>query len=86
MLQAALLHDTIEDTKSTPEELEKRFDNEVRDLVLEVTDDKTEYRKNKRYIHLKLEVPNCQSGAQTGSTLCAQNQILAEYIGVFASP
>ena len=39
-LQAALLHDTIEDTKTTPDELEKEFGAEVRDLVVEVTDDK----------------------------------------------
>ena len=39
-LIAAILHDTIEDTQSTPHELEERFGKEVRDLVLEVTDDK----------------------------------------------
>jgi guanosine-3',5'-bis(diphosphate) 3'-pyrophosphohydrolase len=39
-LLAAVLHDTIEDTETTPEELEKRFGPEVRSLVLEVTDDK----------------------------------------------
>lgn len=37
---AAVLHDTIEDTETTPEELETRFGPEVRALVLEVTDDK----------------------------------------------
>ncbi len=40
-LQAALLHDTIEDTETTAEELEQAFGSTVRDLVLEVTDDKT---------------------------------------------
>jgi guanosine-3',5'-bis(diphosphate) 3'-pyrophosphohydrolase len=39
-LLAAVLHDTIEDTETTPEELEERFGPEVRSLVLEVTDDK----------------------------------------------
>jgi guanosine-3',5'-bis(diphosphate) 3'-pyrophosphohydrolase len=39
-LIAAILHDTIEDTETTPEELEERFGAEVRSLVLEVTDDK----------------------------------------------
>lgn len=39
-LIAAILHDTIEDTETTPEELEERFGSEVRALVLEVTDDK----------------------------------------------
>jgi len=40
VLQAALLHDTIEDTKTTPDELEERFGPEVRGVVEEVTDDK----------------------------------------------
>jgi guanosine-3',5'-bis(diphosphate) 3'-pyrophosphohydrolase len=40
-LQGALLHDTIEDTNTTPDELLKLFGAEVRDVVLEVTDDKT---------------------------------------------
>ena len=35
----ALLHDTIEDTETTPEELEREFGKRVRDVVLEVTDD-----------------------------------------------
>ena len=40
ILLAAVLHDTIEDTKTSPEELEAQFGSEVRALVLEVTDDK----------------------------------------------
>jgi guanosine-3',5'-bis(diphosphate) 3'-pyrophosphohydrolase len=39
-LQAAVLHDTIEDTETTPEELEAEFGPEVRAVVMEVTDDK----------------------------------------------
>jgi len=38
-LQAAILHDTIEDTQTTGEELEACFGTEVRQLVEEVTDD-----------------------------------------------
>jgi (p)ppGpp synthase/HD superfamily hydrolase len=37
---AALLHDTIEDTCTTREELEREFGAEVASLVAEVTDDK----------------------------------------------
>ena len=40
-LQAAILHDTVEDTDTTPEELEKIFGVEVRDVVMEATDDKS---------------------------------------------
>ena len=39
-LMAAVLHDTIEDTETTPAELAERFGTAVRDIVLEVTDDK----------------------------------------------
>ena len=39
-LQAALLHDTIEDTETRPPELDSAFGAEVRSVVLEVTDDK----------------------------------------------
>jgi guanosine-3',5'-bis(diphosphate) 3'-pyrophosphohydrolase len=39
-LQGAILHDTIEDTDTSPEELECEFGAEVRRVVEEVTDDK----------------------------------------------
>lgn len=39
-LMAAILHDTIEDTTATREQLESRFGKEVTGLVLELTDDK----------------------------------------------
>ena len=38
---AALLHDTLEDTDTTPGELEQEFGVAIRDIVMEVTDDKT---------------------------------------------
>jgi guanosine-3',5'-bis(diphosphate) 3'-pyrophosphohydrolase len=41
VLQAALLHDTVEDTKTSPAELEREFGPTVRKLVEEVTDDKS---------------------------------------------
>ncbi len=40
-LQAAVLHDTVEDTETTFEEIEKQFGKEVRDIVADVTDDKS---------------------------------------------
>lgn len=40
LLAASLLHDTVEDTDATPEQIETEFGEEVRSLVLEVTDDK----------------------------------------------
>jgi len=40
VLAAALLHDTLEDTETTPEELVENFGDRVCRLVQEVTDDK----------------------------------------------
>ncbi|MBZ5536318.1 MAG: HD domain-containing protein [Acidobacteriia bacterium] len=41
VLCAALLHDTVEDTQTTPQELEEHFGAEIRHIVAEVTDDKS---------------------------------------------
>ena len=41
VLLAALLHDTVEDTGTKPEELEREFGSEVAAIVMEVTDDKS---------------------------------------------
>lgn len=41
VLAAAVLHDTIEDTGTTPAEIETLFGCRVRDLVLELSDDKS---------------------------------------------
>jgi len=41
VIVAALLHDTVEDTDATVDEIEQEFGSEVRDIVIEVTDDKS---------------------------------------------
>jgi GTP diphosphokinase / guanosine-3',5'-bis(diphosphate) 3'-diphosphatase len=41
VLLAAVLHDTIEDTDTTPDEVRQLFGQEVLDIVLECTDDKS---------------------------------------------
>ncbi|XP_055536868.1 guanosine-3',5'-bis(diphosphate) 3'-pyrophosphohydrolase MESH1 isoform X2 [Wyeomyia smithii] len=41
VLQAAILHDTVEDTDTSFEEIEQHFGLRVRQLVQEVTDDKS---------------------------------------------
>ncbi len=39
IIAAALLHDTVEDTATVPEDIARAFGERVRDLVLEVSDD-----------------------------------------------
>lgn len=41
VLIAAVLHDTVEDTETTAQELAREFGQEVAGIVLEVSDDKT---------------------------------------------
>ena len=41
VLSAALLHDTVEDTETTLDELQREFDAEIAAIVAEVTDDKS---------------------------------------------
>ena len=64
VLQAALLHDTIEDTETNRDELESHFGSRVCDIVLEVTDDKSldkAVRKAKQIEH----APHLTNDAQS---------------------
>ncbi|HVP38718.1 MAG TPA: HD domain-containing protein [Candidatus Saccharimonadales bacterium] len=51
-LAAAVLHDTLEDTLTTPEELEAHFGPEVRRLVEEVTDDQRLPRAERKRLQI----------------------------------
>ncbi|XP_075154418.1 metazoan SpoT homolog-1 isoform X2 [Haematobia irritans] len=54
VIMAALLHDTVEDTDTTFEEIENLFGSDVSSIVREVTDDKSlpkEVRKQKQIEH-----------------------------------
>ncbi len=52
ILTAAILHDTVEDTSTSPEEVHELFGSEVSNLVREVTDDK----RLPRFVRKKLQV------------------------------
>jgi len=52
-LVAALLHDTIEDTETSTEELEMLFGAEVLALVLEVTDDKSQPKATRKQLQIE---------------------------------
>ena len=53
VVAAALLHDTIEDTATTKEELIRRFGSDVADLVAEVTDDKTLPKQERKRLQVE---------------------------------
>ena len=50
---AALLHDTIEDTETTPEELRAAFGDEIADIVREVTDDKLLSKQDRKRLQIE---------------------------------
>lgn len=49
----ALLHDTVEDTQTTPEELEAEFGAHIRRIVEEVTDDKHLSRAERKRMQIE---------------------------------
>jgi (p)ppGpp synthase/HD superfamily hydrolase len=52
-LQAAILHDTIEDTQTTPQELDEHFGQVVRLLVEELTDDKSLPKQERKRLQVE---------------------------------
>lgn len=52
-LQAALLHDTIEDTETTADELSRQFGPEVRAVVQEVSDDKSLPKERRKQLQIE---------------------------------
>lgn len=52
-LLAAVLHDTVEDTKTTPADLEEQFGPEVRRLVEELTDDKSLQKAERKRLQVE---------------------------------
>ena len=53
VLQAGMLHDTVEDTHTSPQEIEARFGYAVRSLVMEVTDDKALEKQERKRIQIE---------------------------------
>ncbi|KAM4596433.1 guanosine-3',5'-bis(diphosphate) 3'-pyrophosphohydrolase MESH1 [Fundulus diaphanus] len=63
VLQAALLHDTVEDTDTTPEELEAKFGPTVARIVQEVTDDKGLPKQERKRLQVE-HAPHCSRQAK----------------------
>jgi (p)ppGpp synthase/HD superfamily hydrolase len=53
LIQAALLHDTIEDTKTTREDLIDHFGSDVANLVVEMTDDKLLAKEERKRLQIE---------------------------------
>ena len=49
---AAILHDTVEDTNTSLEEVEAEFGKTVRDIVAEVSDDKTKAKAERKRLQI----------------------------------
>jgi (p)ppGpp synthase/HD superfamily hydrolase len=76
-LQAAILHDTVEDTETTPQELEDCFGQEVRLLVQEVTDDKSLPKQERKRLQVE-HAPNLSTPAKLikiGDKTCNVSEI-----------
>jgi (p)ppGpp synthase/HD superfamily hydrolase len=52
-LLAAILHDTVEDTRTTPSQLGKKFGRDVRLLVEEITDDKSLIKDERKRLQIE---------------------------------
>ena len=52
VLCAALLHDTIEDTETTPEELEREFGRRIAEIVIELTDNKMLKKRTRKRMQI----------------------------------
>jgi len=53
VLLAAILHDTVEDTETRPEEISGRFGENVLSLVMEVTDDKSLPKQERKRLQIE---------------------------------
>jgi len=53
LLMAALLHDTVEDTATSFEDIERSFGRDVADIVREVTDDKSLHKAERKRLQIE---------------------------------
>ena len=65
-MQAALLHDTIEDTSTCEGEIEQLFGEEVRGIVMEVTDDKSLAKWERKKYQVRCQLLAASVAIQAG--------------------
>jgi GTP diphosphokinase / guanosine-3',5'-bis(diphosphate) 3'-diphosphatase len=78
-LQAALLHDTIEDTETTVAEIEDGFGADVLAVVLEVTDDKSleKAERKRRQIEKAQGLSDAAKLVKLGDKICNVTDVAA---------
>lgn len=81
LVMAALLHDTVEDTGVTLQELEERFGSDVAGLVAEVTDDKSLPKDTRK----DLQVRNAHKKSERAQKLKLADKI-SNLRSILASP
>lgn len=69
---AALLHDTIEDTETTANEIEQRFGQAVCRVVLEVTDDKSLTKEERKRLQIQHspDLSDCAKLVKLADKIC----------------
>jgi guanosine-3',5'-bis(diphosphate) 3'-pyrophosphohydrolase len=63
VIAAAILHDTIEDTNTTEDELRRVFGETIASMVAEVTDDTTADKKTRKNLQIQ-HAPHLSDGAK----------------------
>lgn len=78
VLMAALLHDTIEDTNTSYDDLKEKFGIEVADVVLELTDDKhlSKEERKRRQVDLAAGKSLAARKVKLADKICNVNDIL----------
>lgn len=78
VLQAAVLHDTLEDTETTQEELVERFGEPVARVVAEVTDDKELPKEERKRLQIE-HAPELSPAARLvklGDKICNVSDVM----------
>ncbi len=81
LIMAGFLHDTVEDTGVTLQELEQHFGRDVAGLVAEVTDDKSLPKETRKH----LQVQNASKKSERAQTLKLADKI-SNLRSILASP
>src|SRR5579871_3784275 len=71
LIVAALLHDTVEDTRTTYEEVREKFGDDVAGLVAEVTDDKSLPKATRK----QLQIDNAPHKSTRAATIKLADKI-----------